>query len=131
MTSKIELLKKEIDEINFKIESLYAQRRNIINDMHNIILKEQLYETDSLKYAGKYLENVSLIINNGSSVEIEHFHNVNVDDEGHFRAYEWGEMSHSGYYWSDLKNSYVTDNCFDDVTVPVKIIGFFDVKVEE
>ena len=131
MISKIDELKKQYNEISLQIKFLDTQRRSIKNDIHNTILKEHLYETDSIKYAGKYLKEVSLIIDNGSSIEIEYFINVDVDDDGHFRAYEWGEMSHSGYYWSDLKNSYVTDNCFDDDNEPVKIIGFFDVKVEE
>lgn len=131
MISKIDELKKQYNEISLQIKFLDTQRRSIKNDIHNTILKEHLYETDSTKYAGKYLKEVSLIIDNGSSIEIEYFINVDVDDDGHFRAYEWGEMSHSDYYWSDLKNSYVTDNCFDDNNEPVKIIGFFDVKVEE
>lgn len=131
MISKIDELKKQYNEISLQIKFLDTQRRSIKNDIHNTILKEHLYETDSTKYAGKYLKELSLIIDNGSSIEIEYFINVDVDDDGHFRAYEWGEMSHSGYYWSDLKNSYVTDNCFDDNNEPVKIIGFFDVKVEE
>lgn len=131
MISKIDELKKQYNEISLQIKFLDTQRRSIKNDIHNTILKEHLYETDSTKYAGKYLKEVSLIIDNGSSIEIEYFINVDVDDDGHFRAYEWGEMSQSGYYWSDLKNSYVTDNCFDDNNEPVKIIGFFDVKVEE
>ena len=131
MTSKIDELKRQYDEIGLQIESLYTQRMNIVNEIHNIILKNHLYETDSIKYAEKHLEEISLIIDNGTSIEVEHFRNVSVDDDGHFSAYDWGEMSHSGYRWSDLKNSYVTDNCFGDDNVPVKIIGFFDVKVVE
>lgn len=131
MISKIDELKKQYNEISLQIKFLDTQRMNIVNDIHNIILKEQMYETNLMKYAGKYLEEITLIIDNGSSIKIEYFRNVSVDDDGHFSAYDWGEMSHSGYRWSDLKNSYVTDNCFGDDNVPVKIIGFFDVKVEE
>lgn len=127
----IERLRQEIAHIDEQIEHYYTIKHAYENAIETIILDKKLYETDSSQYAGKYLEKVTLIIDNGSYIEFKYFRNVNVDENGHFRAYEWGEMSHFGFCWNDEKQSYVTDCCFDNDGEPVKIIGFYDVKVEE
>ena len=95
--------------------------------------REVSADTDEGKRLLKHhkASSLPLIIEDNSGIHHIHYDGASVDNNAHISAYHTGEFSHWGYSWSDKDQSYVYDTCFDNTKFPVKIIGFYDVKMDE
>ena len=127
----LEILKDQLQKTNDNIAVLEKKKFEIQEGIQKYILQAKLYETDFVPYKGQWLDEITLIIEDNSGIHYIHYDGASVDNNAHISAYHTGEFSHCGYSWSDKDQSYVYDTCFDNTKFPVKIIGFYDVKMDE
>lgn len=127
----LEILKDQLQKTNDNIAVLEKKKFEIYKAIDRYIVEAKLYETDFTPYKNQWLDEITLIIENENKIIHAHYYGANVDEDGHISAYHSGEMSHWGYCWSDKEQSYVYNTCFDNIQLPVKIIGFYGVKVDE
>lgn len=127
----LNLLEEQLLKTESKISVLEKKKFEIQEGIKKYIVEAQLYETDFTSYKNQWLDEITLIIEDENGITHTHYYGANVDEDGHISAYHSGEMSHWGYCWSDKEQSYVYDTCFDNTQLPVKIIGFYGVKVDE
>lgn len=127
----LEILKDQLQKTNDNIAVLEKKKFEIQEGIQKYILQAKLYETDFVPYKGQWLDKITLIIEDNSGIHHIHYDGASVDNNAHISAYHTGEFSHWGYSWSDKDQSYVYDTCFDNTKFPVKIIGFYDVKMDE
>lgn len=124
MTTLLDITHK-IKEYKGKIHSLQLLEIDAMNKLMNFIVENKLYQTDLTKYANDSIDKMTIIIKDKDRIVHYTFDDVNIDENGHFSALNYGEYSHWGYVWSDEYNQYVYTDCFSEKKIPVDFIGFY------